>query len=134
MIDSSDAQQYQGDKLFLCKYLEGVTCRTKEDPRAWDDDATRRVSGKDKRPPVRDRIARFSERPLKMQQVALLADKLGVHPSQFEERKGESFVALLEYATSEDAIHADQAAEKSSMIMAASSPLLMTPPTHVDQA
>ena len=103
LVDAEIAEQYSGGTEFHCKMLEGVTCRSKEDPRAWDDDATRRVSGKDKKP-----------KPEKLQRTAKLAKLLGVKPEQFEDRHSEAFLSLLDYANSEDAIHADQDAEHES--------------------
>jgi len=101
LVDTDVAKQYAGDAEFYCKMLEKTTCRTKEDSAVWDDDATRRVTGKDRKP-----------RPDKQVRTAQLAKMLGVHPTQFEDRTCEAFSSLLDYVHSEDAIRADQEDER----------------------
>ena len=72
-----------------------ISCRTKEDPAAWDRDDTRKRSGRD-RPP----------RPRKMQALGQLAKALQIHPSQITNRN-QAFQALVDWVA-EDACMLDE--------------------------
>ena len=91
---------------FDCKVLAGTTCRTPMDKRAFDDDATRRASGRDKTP------GKNTPRPAP-KKVAKLAQVFGCEPDVFslEAQETESFQALVDWV-SEDACVADEGQEQ----------------------
>ena len=80
---------------FTCKCLKDTTCRTKEDPEVYDDDATGRASGRDK------------NRPPRAKKIALLARVFGCSTEDFKDRGSKSFIALTDWV-SEDACVADE--------------------------
>ena len=107
-----EAGSFKG-RQFKCELLHGGRCAAVEDHRAWDDDATRKLSGRDRTAGPRKKAKAIKEkrpvgRPPAMQRVANLSQILDVHPSQFTNRTSKAFQAMLDWS-SEEACMADEA-------------------------
>ena len=119
LAPSAVASQFEGDdKEFFCRFLTDTdtgkvgSCRDKQDPAAFDDDATRRITGKDRRTP-KAAAATFAKKPARLVATARLGKALNVTPDKFEklEQRSSSFLALLDFMDSEDGIRFEQEAD-----------------------